>query len=95
MRGFVKGVRFTASQPLYMQALHYALEDLRLARPQRLEPCFRVPLVPRKEVCLNLDIRQTGIGNGSCGDLLPLEQYRFPIQRERWIVRMTPLRSFE
>ena len=83
-----RGVRFSASQPLCMQALHYGLEDLRLARPQRHQPCFRVPLVSRKEVCLNLDIRQTGIGNGSCGDLWPLEQYRFPIMAENWTLRI-------
>ena len=86
-----RGVRFSASQPLYMQALHYGLEDLRLARPQRHQPCFRVPLEPRKEVCLNLDIRQTGVGNASCGDLFPLEQYRFPITAEHWILRFEPI----
>lgn len=49
------------------------------------------PLVPREETCLNLDIRQLGLGNGSCGPQ-PLSIYRFPVKPERWTLRMIPVR---
>ena len=78
-----RGVRFSASEPLFVQALHYTREDLDLARPQRGQPRFRTPLSPRKEVCLNLDVRQLGLGGGSCGPR-PMDKYIFPVEKTSW-----------
>ena len=83
------GVRFSASEPLFVQALHYAFDDLELSRHRAGQKCYRVPLVPRDEVCLNLDVRQLGLGGASCGPL-PMEKYVFPIGKATWTLRISP-----
>ena len=89
-----KGVRFSASQPLFMQALHYSAEDLEFARHRNGQQRFRMPLVKRDEICLNLDMRQLGLGGGSCGPK-PMDKYIFPIQREEWVLKMEPVGESE
>ena len=84
-----KGVKFSASEPLFLQALHYGAEDLEFSRQRRGQQRFRVPLVKRDEVCLNLDIRQLGLGGASCGPR-PMDKYIFPIQKEEWTLRIEP-----
>ncbi len=86
------GVLFKGSQPLFVQALHYGREDLEFARHHRGQMRFDSPLVPRDEVCLNLDIRQLGLGGGSCGPK-PMDKYIFPIQREEWEITLKPIKS--
>ena len=86
-----KGVKFSASVPLYVQALHYGMEDLEFARHRRGQQRFRTPLVKRDEVYLNLDIRQLGLGGASCGPR-PMDKYIFPIQKETWTLKMEPYR---
>ncbi|MCQ2180759.1 MAG: DUF4981 domain-containing protein [Bacteroidales bacterium] len=78
-----RGVRFSASQPLYVQALHYDWEDLEFARHRNGQKRIVNIPSPRSEVCLNLDIRQLGIGGRSCGPK-PLDKYIFPIRQENW-----------
>ena len=51
---------------------------------------FRVPLETRGEVCLNLDIRQLGLGGASCGPK-PMGKYIFPVQREEWTLKIEPV----
>ena len=85
-----KGVRFSASEPLFMQALHYSAEDLEFSRHRCGQQRFRVPLAKRDEVCLNLDIRQLGLGGGSCGPK-PMDKYIFPIRTEEWTLKMEPV----
>ena len=85
-----KGVRFSASEPLFLQALHYGMEDLEFARHRRLQQRFRTPLQKREEVLLNLDIRQLGLGGGSCGPA-PMGKYIFPVQREEWTLKIEPV----
>ena len=84
------GVRFSASEPLFVQALHYAAEDMEFSRHRRLQQRFRAPLAERGEVYLNLDIRQLGLGGNSCGPI-PMEKYRFPVQTESWTMKIEPL----
>ena len=85
-----KGVRFSASEPLFVQALHFAREDLEFARHRRGEPRVRAALMPRPEVFLNLDVRQTGLGEASCGPE-PLPQYRFdPNAPVSWRLFLSP-----
>ena len=45
---------------------------------------------PRREVCLNLDLRQLGLGGASCGPK-PEAAYIFPIQPEAWRVTLEPV----
>ena len=85
-----KGVRFSASEPLFMQALHYGVEDLEFARHRSGQKRFRAPLVPREEVCLNLDVRQLGLGGASCGPG-PMEKYVFPVERTQWTLKLEPV----
>ncbi len=95
------GVLFKGSQPLFVQALHYDFEDLEFARHRSKQPRWYTPLVPREEVCLNLDIRQLGLGNRSCGpeplnkviDPVQPQSYTFPIQKEMWSLTLKPISS--
>ena len=86
-----KGVRFSASEPLFVQALHYGVEDLEFARHRSGQKRFRTPLVPRAEVCLNLDVRQLGLGGASCGPQ-PMAKYIFPIEKTCWTLHIEPVR---
>jgi len=85
-----KGVKFSSSEPLFMQALHYGAEDMEFSRHRRADRRFRTPLVKRDEVCLNLDLRQLGLGGASCGPR-PMDKYIFPIQREEWTLKIEPV----
>ncbi len=86
-----KGVRFLASEPLFMQALHYGWEDLAYARHQKGQPKWYTPLEPRREIVLNLDVRQTGLGGASCGPQ-PLSKYKFdPNKSVSWTMTLEPI----
>lgn len=74
-RGF--GVRFSAvGEPMFMRALHYEFEDLEFARHRNGQRRFRAPLREHPEICLDLDVRQTGLGGASCGPQT-MGKYRF------------------
>lgn len=80
-----KGVKVSGSVPLYLQALHYTWEDLEFARHRAGQQRLWNVKPPRAEICLNLDLRQTGLGGNSCGPT-PEPQYVFPIRDEKWSV---------
>ena len=85
-----RGVRFAAvGSPMMVQALHFTKEDLDGARHRPGEPRRRNPLIPREEVCLSLDCRQTGLGCNNCGPI-PLDRYRFPVERTCWSIVIAP-----
>jgi beta-galactosidase len=84
------GVRFSASRPLFFSALHYDEETLEFARHRATQKRYRGAFVPSEEVFLDLDVRQLGLGGGSCGPR-PLEKYVFPIVRESWTVLISPV----
>ena len=94
--GAGKGVRFEASEPLFMQALHYEWEDIFLARhdgwqKHTLQIRRYAPPVAQRDVILNLDVRQTGLGGASVGPA-PLDRYRFdPSKPVSWTLRISPL----
>ena len=94
--GAGKGVRFEASEPLFMQALHYGWEDIFLARhdgwqKHTLQIRRNSPPVAQRDVILNLDVRQTGLGGASVGPA-PMEKYRFdPSAPVSWKLRIAPL----
>ena len=86
-----RGIRFSASEPLFVQALHYGVEDLDFARHGRNEKrCYNPPR-RRPEVCLNLDVRQLGLGGASCGPK-PMAKYVFPVETTKWKLRISPAR---
>ncbi len=91
------GVLCKASVPMCVQALHYSVDELDLQRHRgsgswsdNSKERFYAPMFPRKEIMLNLDIRQLGLGNASCGPGV-LEKYRFPNRREAWTVSFIPV----
>jgi len=85
-----RGVRITGDgAPFMMQALHFTREDLDKARHRPGEVRQYNPLVPRAEVCLSIDCRQTGLGCNNCGPI-PLPQYRFPVEKTTWRVTFAP-----
>ena len=93
------GVLCKGSVPLCVQALHYSVDELDLQRHRgagtwsdESKERFYAPMFPRKEIMLNLDIRQLGLGNGSCGPGT-LECYAFPNRREAWTVTFVPVKS--
>ena len=89
--GSGRGVRFAASEPMFVQALHYTWEDLDFARHRAGQKRFRTPLVARPEVYLNLDVRQVGLGGGSCGPG-PMFKYRFnPNEPVSWHLAISPV----
>ena len=86
-----RGARFSSREPFFLQALHYEWEDLWFAAFKNGEDRYRAPLRPRKEVCVNLDVRQTGLGGASCGPN-PLWKYRFaPEKPVEWTYTISPV----
>ena len=85
-----RGVRFTSTEPMFVQALHYDCEDLDFVRHRAGEKRHRAPLVPVEEIRLNLDCRQLGLGGGSCGPLV-LPKYRFDVRETTWSLKMEPV----
>ena len=93
------GVLCKGSVPLFVQALHYSVDELDLQRHRgagtwsdESKERFYAPMFPRREIMLNLDIRQLGLGNGSCGPGA-LECYSFPNRREEWSVTFVPVKG--
>ena len=86
-----RGVKITCDAPFFLQALHFTREDLDQARHRPGDPRRNNPPVPRPEVCLSIDCRQTGLGCNNCGPI-PLPQYRFPVEKTTWRVTYTPVR---
>ena len=72
-----------AGQPLInVSAHHYRSEDLEAARHMH-------ELTPRRETVVNLDLAQSGAGNGSLGPPT-LEQYRIAPQPHAFRIRFSP-----
>ncbi len=82
------GVRFSGDAPMFVSASHYDWEDLHFARHWNGQLRHRTPLVPREEIVLNLDARQTGLGGASCGPR-PMDKYLFdPAAPVSWTVKI-------
>ena len=86
-----RGIRFSASEPLFVQALRCGWEDLEFARHRNRQQRFRTPVPVRRAIHLNLDVRQLGLGGGSCGPRT-MDKYIFPIERTSWSLRIEPVR---
>ena len=93
------GVLCKGSVPLFVQALHYSVDELDLQRHRGTgtwgdgsRERFYAPMFPRREVMLNLDLRQLGLGNGSCGPGT-IQCYTFPNRREEWSITFVPVKG--
>ncbi len=88
-----EGVRFSSPTPLFMQALHYDMEALDGSRHMPGERRRNAPLRERDEICLNLDVRQTGLGGASCGPG-PMGKYRFdPNATVEWTMKIEAVKA--
>jgi len=75
-------LRLTPSAPCEGSATHFAPQDLFAAR-------HTTDLTPRREVLVNLDVRQRGLGTASCGPDT-LEAYLVKPGRYDLVFEMTP-----
>ena len=82
-----RGVTISADRPLFVQALRHTWADIYGSRHFNAERGRFLPLVPRREVCLNLDILQTGLGMSSCGPRPTVQVRAAP---EKWTVVFRP-----
>ena len=83
-----RGARFSASEPLFVQALHYDWETLAYSRHINGQRRMNAVPVPSDDVLLNLDVRQTGLGGASCGPG-PMAKYRFdPKATVEWTLKI-------
>ena len=86
-----QGVRFSSREPFFAQALHYTWNDLDSARHRNGQIRRWSPSEKRPEICLNLDVRQTGLGGASCGPA-PMAKYRFnPQEKVAWKLKIEPV----
>ena len=87
-----RGVRFSASVPLCVRALHHSWEDLEFSRHRRRQERIFNVKPPRREVCLDLDIAERGLGNASCGPKT-LPEYCIGNRVREWRETVRPLRA--
>ena len=66
------GIKVISLDKMSFSALHFTDQTLWMATHD-----FRLPLVRKPEVYLNIDCMQQGLGNATCGPM-PLEQYMIP-----------------
>ena len=86
------GVMFIAEKPMYMQAIHFDWEDLEFARHRNGQERIWNIKAPRKEVFLNLDVGQLGLGGASCGPR-PMAKYIYNAQPEKWKITLKPVKG--
>lgn len=85
------GVRFDADVPLFMQALHCTEDSLEWARHRNGETRRLRPVVFHDDIFLRLDVRQRGLGGGSCG---PATIPQYVIDKDSdivWTMRISPV----
>ena len=85
-----RGIQFSFPVPMHVQALNFDWEDLSGAR--HIAGATRVYNFkpPRNEICVNIDLRQLGIGGASCGPQ-PMDKYIFKVAPEKWAMELSPL----
>ncbi|MGM9802855.1 MAG: glycoside hydrolase family 2 TIM barrel-domain containing protein [Muribaculaceae bacterium] len=79
-----EGLKIIADGMLDFSALHYTDRDL-----WRVLYDHNLPSIERSEVVLNLDCRQCGLGNASCGPG-PRERYMIPAGEHTYKFRLQP-----
>lgn len=68
------GLQVIGVQPVAFSALHSSVEDLDPGLTKKM--LHTIDVFPRKEVYLNIDLKQRGLGGDNTWGLLPYKQYR-------------------
>ena len=68
------GLKVTGLQPLAFTALHFTLEDLDPGLTRKLQ--HTVDVIPQKNVCLHVDLKQRGLGGDNSWGMYPHNEYR-------------------
>ncbi len=83
------GLRFTASAPFFMSALHYMQESLDEGLVKR--QAHSAEVVPVEDVCLAIDGAQYGLGCVDSWYSIPLKQYQLPYADRSFRFKITPI----
>ena len=78
-----RGVRFECSEPMFLQASHFTWEDVEFARHRAGAKRHNAAMIPERDILVNLDVRQLGLGGNSCGPE-PMKKYIFPVKKTAW-----------
>jgi beta-galactosidase len=68
------GLKVTGLQPLAFTALHFTPEDLDPGLTRKLQ--HTVDVIPQKNVCLHVDLKQRGLGGDNSWGMYPHNEYR-------------------
>ena len=68
------GLMVTGLQPLAFTALHFTPEDLDPGLTRKLQ--HTVDVIPQKNVCLHVDLKQRGLGGDNSWGMYPHNEYR-------------------
>lgn len=85
------GLKIIGEKPLFVSALNYSIEDLDSGDQKTQQHAGE--LTPRKEVFVNIDGFQQGLGGINSWGRLPLEQYRLPYQSYKFSYWMVPIKK--
>ena len=83
------GIQFLSETPFFVQALNYREDDLHSGDERKQEHAGE--LDPRKEVYVNIDGFQQGLGSINSWGTLPLEQYRLNYKDYSYSYWMVPI----
>jgi len=84
------GLKIYGEKPLYVSALNFSKDDLDSGNEKTQHHAG--DLSPRKEVFVNIDGFQQGLGSINSWGRLPLEQYRLPYKSYSYSYWIIPLR---
>lgn len=68
------GLQVTGVQPIAFSAIHSSIEDLDPGQTKKM--LHSIDVFPRKEVYLNIDLKQRGLGGDNTWGQFPYKQYR-------------------
>lgn len=82
-----QGLKITAKDRFGFSAMHYSDEDIWNALND-----FALKSIRKPEIYVNLDCKQQGLGNASCGPI-PLDKYMIPVNTpQHYSFRIQPLK---
>ena len=83
------GIQFLSDTPFFVQALNYREDDLHSGDERKQEHAGEID--PRKEVFVNIDGFQQGLGSINSWGTLPLKQYRLHYKDYSYSYWMVPI----
>lgn len=84
-----EGLWFGSDSKFSANAQRFTPEEIDASRNENGEPRKLIPLIPRGDVVLTLDVAQLGLGGASCGPR-PLAEYLIPAGPRTWRVILRP-----